>query len=71
MDSSMKGVSLVNKKLSNVSFRIDTDIKNQADMPRFLRSVRLALHPAQAINQRFLSFSFKVFPAIIMPLLPS
>ena len=27
----MKGVSLMNNKLSNVSFRIDTDIKNQAD----------------------------------------
>jgi len=27
----MKGVSLVNNRLSNVSFRIDTDIKNQAD----------------------------------------
>ena len=27
----MKGVSLVNNNLSNVSFRIDTDIKNQAD----------------------------------------
>jgi DNA-damage-inducible protein J len=27
----MKGVSFVNNKLSNVSFRIDTDIKNQAD----------------------------------------
>ena len=24
-------------------------------MPRFLRSVRLALHPAQTINQRFLN----------------
>ena len=31
MDSSMKEVGLVNNKLSNVSFRIDTDIKNQAD----------------------------------------
>ena len=26
-------------------------------MPRFLRSVRLALHPAQTINQCFLSLN--------------
>ena len=28
-------------------------------MPRFLRSVRLALHPAQIINQRFLKKTLK------------
>ena len=31
MNSSKKGVSFVNNRLSNVSFRIDTDIKNKAD----------------------------------------
>jgi len=28
-------------------------------MPRFLRSVRLALHPAQAINQGFLNAALR------------
>jgi hypothetical protein len=31
-------------------------------MPRFLRSVRLALHPAQTINQCFLNGNGSVLP---------
>ena len=37
------------------------------DIPRLLRSVRLALYPAQTINQRFLSSTAFVIPAWAVP----
>ena len=40
------------------SLRGARNLDYPVDMSRFLRSVRLALHPAQAINQRFLNLYF-------------
>ena len=36
------------------------------DMPRLLRSVRLALHPAQTINQRFLREAHKSTRSLLL-----